>query len=48
MFRDAEMGTVPLAPEVLQPLLDCLIALRADLDAQAGTALGPVAAERVA
>jgi hypothetical protein len=45
MFRDAEMGTVPLAPELLQPLLDRLIALQADLVAQAE---GPVAAEQVA
>lgn len=30
-FRDAEMGKTPLPPARLQPLLDALLALRADL-----------------
>lgn len=48
MFRDAEMGAIPLAPELLQPLLDHLIALQADLAAQADAAIQPVETERVA
>jgi hypothetical protein len=31
IFRDAEMGLAPLAPETLQPLLDALLSLRAAL-----------------
>lgn len=31
LFREAEMGRVPLAPEALAPLLDALSALRADI-----------------
>ncbi|HEY9039311.1 MAG TPA: hypothetical protein VIN05_10275 [Roseovarius sp.] len=37
IYRDAEMGVTPLAADLLQPKLDQLIALRADvLDAAAG------------
>ncbi|MCQ0092925.1 hypothetical protein [Roseovarius sp. M141] len=31
IYRDAEMGVAPLAPDLLQPKLDQLIALRADV-----------------
>ncbi|PVA09330.1 hypothetical protein DC366_14505 [Pelagivirga sediminicola] len=37
IYRDAEMGTAPLAPELLRPKLDALIALRADIIAGART-----------
>lgn len=31
LFRDAEMGQAPLPPDTLRPLLDALLAMRADL-----------------
>lgn len=37
LFRDAEMGAVPLPPARLRPLLEVLAALAADLEAAAGT-----------
>lgn len=35
LYRDAEMGALPLAPEVLRPLMDALLDLLADLEAGA-------------
>lgn len=38
LFRDAEMGQHPLDPAVLRPLMDALLALLADLQADESTA----------
>jgi len=35
MFRDAEMGRVPLSPTILRPLLDALLALQDDIASDA-------------
>lgn len=40
LFRDSELGSRPLAPEVLRPLLDGLVGLAADLPAATAGAGG--------